>query len=52
MRWRALQEGQIYVKQNLREEQIDVADIKEMIANGDEKMAERIMRYGEGLRGT
>ena len=52
MRWRALQEGQVYVKQNLRDEQIDVTDIQEMIANGDNKMADRIMRYGEGLRGT
>ncbi|GBC48412.2 ATP-dependent DNA helicase PIF1 [Rhizophagus irregularis DAOM 181602=DAOM 197198] len=52
MRWRALQEGQIYVKQNLKEEQINVSDIQEMIANGDNKIADRIMRYGEGLRGT
>src|SRR6266536_6141340 len=52
MRWSALQEGQVYVKQNLRDEQIDVTDIQEMIANGDNKMADRIMRYGEGLRGS
>ena len=52
MRWRALSEGQIYVKQNLSDEQIDVTDIQEMIANGDNKIADRIMRYGEGLRGT
>ncbi|CAB4407286.1 unnamed protein product [Rhizophagus irregularis] len=52
MRWRALQEGQIYVKQNLKEEQINVLDIQEMIANGDKNIADRIMRYGEGLRGT
>ncbi len=52
MRWRALSEGQIYVKQNLSDEQIDVTDIQEMIANGDNKIADRIMRYGEGLRRT
>jgi ATP-dependent DNA helicase PIF1 len=52
MRWRALQEGQVYVIQNLRDEQINVKDIQEMIENGDDKMADRIMRYGEGLRGT
>lgn len=52
MRWRALQEGRIYVKQNLEDDQLEVADIQEMIASGDKKLADRIMRYGEGLRGT
>src|SRR5277367_2195207 len=52
MRWRALQEAQIYVKQNLSDEQIDVADIQERIASGDKNLANRIMRYGEGLRGS
>jgi hypothetical protein len=52
MRWGALQEGQIYVRQNLSEEQLNVSNIQEMIANGDNKIADRIMRYGEGLRGT
>jgi ATP-dependent DNA helicase PIF1 len=52
MRWRALQEGQVYVRQKLSDGQIDVADIQEMIANGDKNLADRIMRYGEGLRGT
>src|SRR5581483_11805034 len=52
MRWRALQEGQIFVKQNLNDIPIDVTDVQELIANGDERIADRIMRYGEGLRGT
>ena len=52
MRWRALQEGRVYVKQNLNDEQLDVADIQEMIADGDKQLADRIMRYDEGLRRT
>lgn len=52
MRWRALQEGRVYVKQNLEDDQLEVADIQEMIASGDKKLADQIMRYGEGLRGT
>ena len=52
MRWRVLQEGKVYVKQNLKDDQIDVAKIKEMIANGDKHLADRIMRYGEGLCGS
>ena len=52
MRWRALQKGRVYVKQNLEDDQLEVANIQEMIAGGDKKLADRIMRYGEGLRGT
>ncbi len=40
MRWRALQEGRVYVKQNLNDEQLDVADIQEMIADGDKQLAD------------
>ena len=50
MRWRALQEGRVYVKQKLRDKQLNVTDIREMIYNGDKQMADRIMRYGEGIR--
>ena len=31
---------------------MDVSDIQEMITNGNKQIADRIMRYGEGLRGT
>jgi hypothetical protein len=52
MRWRALQEGKIYVKQHLEDGQITVTDIQERINQGDNRLADRIMRYGEGLRGS
>jgi hypothetical protein len=52
MRWRALQEGKIYVKQNLSDGEITVNDIQERIAAGDKHMADRIMQYGEGIRGS
>ncbi len=52
MRWRALQEGKVYIKQNLNDNQLTVKDIQEMIANGDKHIADRIMRFGEGLRGS
>ena len=42
----------MYVRQNLNDDQLDVKDIQEEIANGDKHLADRIMRYGEGLRGT
>jgi hypothetical protein len=47
-----LQEGHVYIKQNLSDRTIDVTDIQKTIANGDKNLADRIMRYGEGLRGT
>src|SRR5439155_23552936 len=50
--WRAIQEGKVYVKQNFKDKQMDVSDIQEMITNGNKQIADRIMRYGEGLRGT
>ena len=50
MRWRALQEESIFVRQNLNESQLEVNDIQEMINNGDKHLADRIMKYGEGLR--
>ena len=52
MRWRALQEGHIYVKQNLKDGTIDVTDIQEMIFNGDKNLADRIMRYEIRLHRT
>jgi hypothetical protein len=52
MRWRALQEGKIYVRQNVNDGQIDIKEIQEMIAEGDKHLADKIMRYGEGLRGS
>ena len=47
---KALQEGRIYVRQNLRDAQIYVTDIQEMIDSGDKQMANWIMRYREGLQ--
>ncbi|GBC05301.1 hypothetical protein RclHR1_06170005 [Rhizophagus clarus] len=41
---------EIYVKQNLTDAQITVADIQERIIQGDTYMADRIMHFGEGLR--
>ena len=51
MCWRALQEGKVYVKQNLTDAQITVTDIQERISQGDNYMADKIMRFGVGLRG-
>ena len=51
MRWRALQEGKVYVKQSQNGVQLTVEDVQKMVKS-DTHMANRIMRFGEGLRGT
>jgi hypothetical protein len=51
MRWRALQEEKVYVRQNLNDDQLDVKNIQERISNEDKHLADQIMRYGEGLCG-
>ncbi len=43
MRWQALQEEKIYVKQNLTDNQITVKDIQERIIQGDSNLANKIM---------
>src|ERR1043165_4637495 len=50
MRWQVLQEGRIYVRQNLEEDELSVAEIQEKIVTGDIHMANRIMRFGERFK--
>ena len=52
MRWRALQEGKVYVKQKLSDEYLTITNIQERIDNENNHFADRIMRFGEGLRGS
>jgi hypothetical protein len=50
MRWKALQEGKVYVKQNLNDKQCTVEDLQKMLEN-DSHLADYIVRFGEGLWG-
>jgi hypothetical protein len=50
MRWRALQEGKVYVRQSLSDRCCTVEDLQNMLEN-DSHMADNIVRFGEGLRG-
>ncbi len=52
MRWYVLQEGFMFVKQNLNEDQLEVTDIQEMINNEDKHLTDRIIRYGKRLCGS
>ena len=49
IRWRVLQEGKVYVKQNLSAQSCSVEDLQNMLEN-DSHIADNIVRFGEGLR--
>ena len=51
MRWRALQESKVYVKQSFNDQQCTIEDLQRMVEQ-DSHMADKIVRFGEGLRGT
>ena len=51
MRWRALTEGQVFVRQNPEEGQLTVAEIRARM-QADHHFADKVVRYGEGLRGS
>jgi ATP-dependent DNA helicase PIF1 len=51
MRWRALSEGRLFVRQNLEEERLTIAEVLDLMKN-DNNMVNRVIRYGEGLHGT
>ena len=49
MRWRALQEGKVYVKQSLNAQQYTIEDLQKMLENNS-YVADRIIWFGEDLR--
>ncbi|CAB4412465.1 unnamed protein product [Rhizophagus irregularis] len=51
MRWRALSEGRVFVRQNLEEGQLTVSEILDLMES-DAHITDKVLRYGEGLRGT
>lgn len=51
MRWRALQEGKVYMKQSLNSKQLTIEEVQEM-AERDTHMANKILQFDEDLCGT
>ena len=51
MRWRALAEGHVFVRQNLEEGQLTIVEILDLMQN-DNHIADKVLQYGEGLRDT
>ena len=51
MRWRAIQEARVYVKQSLNDNQLTVKEVQEIVKSNNH-LAEQVIRFGEGLRRT
>ena len=52
MRWRALQTGQIYVKQHPADAQMSVDELRQMVGAEGEIFSNRVLHYAASLRGT
>ena len=52
MRWRALQEGNIYVRQHARDAQLTVEELRDMVGSEGEAFSNRVLRYAGSLRDT
>lgn len=52
MRWRALQTGRVYVRQNPEEGHLSIDDLRDMVGREGETFSNRVLRYAASLRGT
>ena len=52
MRWRAIQTGRIYVKQNPGDAQLSLDELRDMTGREGDNFSNRVLHYGINLRGT
>ena len=52
MRWRALQTGKVYVRQNLEDNHLTIEDLRDMVGREGEQFSNRVLHYAASLRGT
>ena len=52
MRWRALQTGQVYVKQHPGDAQLSLDELRGMVGRQGEAFSNRVLHYASSLRGT
>ena len=52
MRWRALQTGRVYVRQNPEDAHLSIEDLRDMIGRQGENFANSVLHYAASLRGT
>ena len=52
MHWRALQAGQVYIRQNPNDALLTVSELKSMIGSESSALSNRILHFASALRGT
>ena len=52
MRWRALQTGRVYIRQNPEDAHLSIEQLRDMIGREGENFSNRVLRYASSLRGT
>lgn len=52
MRWRALQTGRVYVRQNPEDAHLSIEDLRDMVGRQGEIFANHVLHYAASLRGT
>ena len=52
MRWRALQTGRIYARQQPHDAQLSVEELRDMVGREGEAFSNRVLHYAASLRGT
>ena len=52
MRWRALQAGRIYVRQNAQDARLTVQELRDMVGNEGAAFSNRVLHFASSLRGT
>ena len=52
MRWRALQSGNMYVRQLTLDAQLTVQELREIVGTDGEAFSNKVMRFAKSLRGT
>ena len=52
MRWRALQTGQVYVRQHPGDAQLSLDELRDMVGRQGEAFSNRVLHYASSLRGT
>ena len=52
MRWRALQTGRIYIRQNPEDDHLTIEDLRDMVGREGENFSNHVLHYAASLRGT
>ena len=52
MRWRALQNGRVYIQQHVEDGLLSIDELRDMVGREGELFSNRVLRYAASLRGT